>query len=158
MRQIMEWLTQHVHWDPARMEESIRQHANELVQMTAQSLLTIAGSISSLIASFVFTVFTMFYLFRDGGKIMSQMPDLLPLERSQSESVIMRIRDVIDGSIYGVLAIAVIQGGLGGLIFWVLGIPSPVLWGLVMAVASLVPLFGAASVWVPGALYLLLTG
>ncbi len=158
VRHIMEWLIQHAHWDPARVEESIRQHASQLVQGAAQSLLTVAGNVSSLVVSFVFTVFTMFYLFRDGVKIMSQIPDLLPLERSQSESVITRIRDVIDGSIYGVLVIAVIQGGLGGLIFGVLGIPSPVLWGLVMAVASLIPLLGAASVWVPGALYLLLTG
>jgi predicted PurR-regulated permease PerM len=87
-----------------------------------------------------------------------KIPDLLPLERSQSEGLLRRVRDVIDGSIYGVLVVALIQGGLGGLTFWILGIPSPVLWGLVMAVASMIPLLGTASVWVPGALYLLLTG
>ena len=90
--------------------------------------------------------------------MVAHIPDLLPLERSESEALIKRIRDVIDGSIYGVLVIALIQGGLGGLMFWFLAIPSPVMWGLVMAVASLIPLFGTASVWIPGAGYLLLTG
>jgi len=155
---VMDWVSRFLKLDLTKVGEWIRQHASDLAQMAGRYSLTFAGNVSSLIVSFCFTVFTMFFLFRDGAHMVAHIPDLLPLERSESEALIKRIRDVIDGSIYGVLVIALIQGGLGGLMFWFLAIPSPVMWGLVMAVASLIPLFGTASVWIPGAGYLLLTG
>ena len=158
VREVMGWLTQHLHLDSAKMVASMRQQASELAQRAAQSLLTFAGGISSLVVSSVFTIFTMFYLFRDGERIIRAIPDFLPLDRSQSETLILRIRDVTDGSIYGVLVIAVIQGALGGIMFWILDLPSAAVWTVVMVVASLVPVVGTAGVWVPGALYLLLTG
>jgi predicted PurR-regulated permease PerM len=58
----------------------------------------------------------------------------------------------------GTILVAIVQGALGGLIFWLLGIHAPVLWGVVMAFLSLVPAVGAAVVWLPVALYLLATG
>ena len=70
----------------------------------------------------------------------------------------MRTREVIGATIYGVLAISVIQGTLGFLIFLVLGLPSPLLWGVVMLLMSMIPMAGAFVVWVPASLYLLLTG
>jgi predicted PurR-regulated permease PerM len=158
VREAMEWLYQHFRVDSAKLADSIKQYAAELARRAAAYSFTFAGNVTSLIVSFVFTVFTMFYLFRDGNKIVAKIPDLLPLQRSQSERLILRIRDVIDGSIYGVLVIALIQGALMGVIFGLLNIPSPVLWGTVTAFTSLIPLVGAAGVWVPGTLYLLLTG
>jgi predicted PurR-regulated permease PerM len=136
LRQTLDWLHQHGHLDPARMVDWIRQNASNLARWVARYSFTFAGNVSSLLVSFCFTLFTTFLLFRDGERMAMKIPDLLPLERSQSEGLLRRVRDVIDGSIYGVLVIALIQGGLGGLTFWVLGIPSPVLWGLVMAVAK----------------------
>jgi predicted PurR-regulated permease PerM len=158
VRQVMDWLGRYLSLDTTKIAESIRQHSSELAQMAARFSLAFAGNLSSLVVSFVFTIFSMFFLFRNGRQIVSKIPDLLPLERSQSEGLILRIRDVINGSIYGVLVIALIQGGLGGVIFGILAVPSPVLWGLVMSVASMIPLLGAASVWAPGAIYLLVTG
>jgi len=158
VRVVMDWVSRFLKLDLTKVGEWIRQHASDLAQTAGRYSLTFAGNVSSLIVSFCFTVFTMFFLFRDGAHMVANIPDFLPLERSESEALIKRIRDVIDGSIYGVLVIALIQGGLGGLMFWFLTIPSSVMWGLVMAVASLIPLFGTASVWIPGAGYLLLTG
>jgi predicted PurR-regulated permease PerM len=66
--------------------------------------------------------------------------------------------EVTRATIKGNLVIAVIQGTLGGLIFWVLGIPGALLWGVVMAVLSLIPAVGPAIVWVPVSLYLFATG
>jgi predicted PurR-regulated permease PerM len=86
------------------------------------------------------------------------MPEMLPLERSQSEEIFTRTRDVIDASLYGVLVIAMIQGALGGLAFWVLGLPSAIVWAVVMIFLSMIPMAGAFIVWVPAAIYLAATG
>ena len=84
--------------------------------------------------------------------------DIVPLEYEQSHDIVLRTREVIGATIYGVLAISAIQGVLGFLIFFLLGLPSPLLWGVVMFLMSMIPMAGAFVVWVPAALYLLLTG
>ena len=107
----------------------------------------------------VLVVFTLYYLFRDGD---ADPP--APSTRScrssaiQMHDIIVRTREVIGATIYGVLVIAAIQGTLGIIIFWVLGLPSPLLWGVVMFFLSMIPMAGAFLVWVPAALYLALTG
>ena len=65
---------------------------------------------------------------------------------------------MIGATVYGVLAISAIQGVLGTFIFWALGLPSPLLWGVVMFFLSMIPMAGAFLVWVPAAIYLVLTG
>ncbi len=100
----------------------------------------------------------MYYLFRDGERIRAALRDALPLETSQAHEIFLRTRDVISASIYGVLVIAAIQGALGGLAFWVLGLPSPLVWGVVMMFMSLIPVLGSFIVWIPAAIYLLATG
>ena len=83
---------------------------------------------------------------------------MLPLERAQANEIFERTRDVIGASVYGVLVIATIQGMLGALAFWVLGLPSPLLWGVVMLFLSMIPMAGSFIVWVPAAIYLAVTG
>ena len=69
---------------------------------------------------------------------------------SQWQDITLRTRDVIAATVYGVLVISAIQGTLGTFIFWVLGLPSPLLWGVVMFFLSMIPMAGAFLVWVPG--------
>jgi predicted PurR-regulated permease PerM len=103
-------------------------------------------------------VFTMFYLFRDGAALRRALDDMLPLEHTQTRDVLARTREVIGATVYGVLVIALIQGVLGAFIFWVLGLPSPLLWGVVMFFLSMIPMAGAFLVWAPAALFLAVTG
>ena len=72
--------------------------------------------------------------------------------------MLSRIDDTIHAMIFGSLGVALIQGVLGGLMFWLLGLPSPLIWSAVMCICAVLPIFGAALVWVPGALYLWVTG
>ncbi len=72
--------------------------------------------------------------------------------------VFSHVADTIHATIYGTLAAAAVQGTLGGLMFWWLGLPAPVLWGLVMGVMAVVPVLGAFVVWIPAALFLALDG
>jgi predicted PurR-regulated permease PerM len=68
------------------------------------------------------------------------------------------VNDTVHATIYGTLAVAAVQGTLGGLMFWWLGLAAPVLWGLVMGVLAVVPVLGAFVIWIPAALFLALEG
>jgi predicted PurR-regulated permease PerM len=117
----------------------------------------VGGVVGAIVQTF-FVIFTMYYLFRDGDRFVRVLPDTLPLRREQSEKIFERARDVISASVYGVLVIAVIQGTLGGLAFWALGLPSAIVWAVVMTFLSMIPMAGSFLVWVPAAIYLALTG
>ena len=109
------------------------------------------GGAVGAVAQMVLVVFTLFYLFRDGERMRAAVDEMLPLERVQSHEITLRTRDVIAATVYGVLVISAIQGTLGTFIFWVLGLPSPLLWGVVMFFLSMIPMAGSFLVWVPAA-------
>jgi predicted PurR-regulated permease PerM len=124
----------------------------------AASTLVVVGGAVGAIAQVLLVVFTLFYFFRDGERIRQAAYEMVPLQRVQWQDIIARTQDVIAATVYGVLAIAAIQGLLGTFIFWTLGLPSPLLWGVLMFFLSMIPMAGAFLVWVPAAIYLALTG
>ena len=125
--------------------------------IVGRSIGFMGGVIAMRVKSF-FVIFTMYYLFRDGEQILDALSDALPLTRSQSEAVFERAREVINASVFGVVTIAVLQGMLGGLAFWVLGLPSPVLWAVVMTFICMIPVARSFLVWLPASVYLVMTG
>jgi predicted PurR-regulated permease PerM len=157
LRQAYEWLSYRLGFDGAALVAWVRQNASELTRVVARYTLSAAQNVAGAVVSFLFIIFAMFLLFRDGDQIVARIPDLLPFERAQTEALLVRVRDVIYGSVYGVVVIAVVQGALCGGMFWLLGIPSAALWGMVTVVTSVLPVVGAAGVWVPGAVYLAAT-
>jgi predicted PurR-regulated permease PerM len=124
----------------------------------ANSTVGVVGGVLSAVVQTLLVVFTMFYLFRDGEAITRTAYEVLPLEHSQTHDVITRTKEVIGATVYGVMVIAAIQGLLGGFIFWALGLPSPLLWAVVMFFLSMIPMAGAFLVWAPAAAFLLLSG
>jgi predicted PurR-regulated permease PerM len=113
-------------------------------------------------ADFIVSLFVMLYLLfffvRDGDAISKRITDAIPLPADQQRALVGKSTIVIRSMFKGNLLVAVVQGALGGLIFWFLGIHAPVLWAVVMALLSLLPAVGAAAVWLPVAIYLLATG
>ena len=134
------------------------QNVSAVAGALAGYTVQIAASVTGAVISFVFIIFAMFLLFRDGDRLVARIPDLLPFERPQSEALLMRIRDAIHGGVFGVVVIALIQGTLLGAMFWALRIPSAALWAMVTVLTSVLPMVGSAGVWVPGVLYLILNG
>jgi predicted PurR-regulated permease PerM len=112
----------------------------------------------SFVVSLFVMLYLLFFLLRDGRELSTQVGDAIPLRAGQLQAVASRFTVAIRSILRGTLVIALVQGALGGLIFWVLGIHAPVLWGALMAVFSLLPVLGAGLVWVPAAVYLLVTG
>ena len=103
-------------------------------------------------------LYLLFYLLRDGEGLLKHVKNTVPLATEQKTLLLDRISLVVRATVKGGVTVAVIQGILGGLAFWLLGIPAPLLWAVVMAFLSLLPAIGAAFVWAPVALYLLATG
>jgi predicted PurR-regulated permease PerM len=120
--------------------------------------LGILGGVVGQIFQIFFTIFTMYYLFRDGDRIYNVMLDAIPLNPAETRKIFDRTHEVIHASVYGVIVIAMVQGTLGGLAFAILGLPSPVVWGVVMFFLSMVPMVGSSVIWVPTAIYLAITG
>ena len=103
-------------------------------------------------------LFVTFYLFLDGKYLIHRISDALPLKAEYKESLFRRFSDVIFATVYGVIITAIIQGSVGALGLWIFGISSPILWGLVMIIAAMVPFVGPAFIWFPAAMSKLLAG
>jgi predicted PurR-regulated permease PerM len=155
---VLRWASQYVDIEQLRSGQYLFDRLKGVSGQVAGQTLGVIGGVIGAIVQMFFVVFTMYYLFRDGDKIFAALRDALPLENKQATAIMARTRDVIGASVYGVLAIAIVQGVLGGLAFWVLGVPSAIVWGVVMVFLSMIPMLGAFLVWVPAAAYLALTG
>ena len=132
--------------------------ANNLGDTIARRSLGVLGGIVGGAIKVLFIIFTMYYLFRDSKRIRDALCDVIPLERAQSKQIFNRAREVVQASVYGVLVIAAIQGALGGAAFALLGLPSPIAWGVVMFLLSIVPFAGSYLVWIPATLFLAING
>ena len=104
------------------------------------------------------TLYLAFFLIRDGEGIARDVRRAIPMAPEHQEELVAKFTAVIRATVKGTLLVAAIQGTLGGLAFWALGVGGALLWAALMACASLIPAVGAALVWLPAALYLLGTG
>lgn len=117
----------------------------------------VSGSIYAATGMLIM-LFLLYYFFRDQDKMLGGLRKSFPLSPRETDRVFHDVRDAIYAVVYGTLLLAAVQGTLGGLMFWALGLPAPLLWGAVMALLAVLPVLGAAIVWVPAAIYLAVTG
>jgi predicted PurR-regulated permease PerM len=155
---VSEWIQGRFGIDTLRSEQFMADQLQRASQFLLGLSLSLVGNIASGIVKAFFVVFTMYYLFRDGDRIVSKMPAALPLQRQQSEAIIARTREVVSASVYGIVVIASLQGLLGGLAFWILGVPSPLLWAVLMTFVCMIPVLGSFLVWLPLSIYLFVNG
>ncbi|MBM4325152.1 MAG: AI-2E family transporter [Deltaproteobacteria bacterium] len=114
--------------------------------------------VSTFVAGFFFALLSLYYLFKDGDRLLAWIKEIVPLPAKESEMIIERFKAMISATLYGGILIAILQGILGGVSFWILGISSPVFWGTTMAFLSFIPMGGTALIWGPAALFLFLQG
>ena len=127
-------------------------------QFFATQAVLVGQGTANFIISLSIMLYLLYFLLRDGDAIAKGIGRAIPLRPEQKSALYERYTVVVRAMIKGTVLVAIVQGALGGFIFWLLGIHSPVLWGVVMAFMSLLPAVGAAIVWFPVALYLLVTG
>ena len=109
-------------------------------------------------ALFFLMLYLLFFFLRDGDQLLDQIIGVLPIGDARERRLFQKFAEVSRATIKGTIVIGLVQGLLGGLIFWLLGIEAAALWGVVMAVLSFLPAIGAGLVWVPAAALLLATG
>lgn len=122
---------------------------------------TVAAATRGTLAFFLqlfILLYAIFFFLIDGPAILRTILYYTPLDAAEEEQLLERFVSVTRATLKGSLLIGVIQGTLGGLAFWLAGVPGPAFWGTVMVVLSVIPALGAALVWVPAVIYLFLVG
>jgi predicted PurR-regulated permease PerM len=127
-------------------------------QFLATQALNIGQNTFDLIVNLLIVLYLLFFLLRDGDDLSKRIKNAIPLHAAQQRDLLNRFTTVIRATVKGNVVVAVVQGALGGLIFWFLGVHAPVLWAVLMAFLSLLPAVGAGLVWLPVAIYFLVTG
>lgn len=141
---------------------AVLQRIGELLTRSSQaitsSLVGIGQVTLDFVVSFFIMLYVLFFLLRDGSALTASIERAAPLRPAQTRKLLSQFVTVVRATVKGNVVVAVIQGALGALAFWVLDIPGPALWGSLMALLSLLPAVGAALVWGPVAVYQLFTG
>jgi predicted PurR-regulated permease PerM len=138
----------------------------ELLVQSAQSSSTflvtqvrgIAQNVLSFTVNFLLALLTLFFFLRDGAAFLNRLRRLLPMDPERQERLLSNIVDAVTAVVHGALVVAMVQGLLAGLAYWVLGVPFAVLWGVATAFTALLPIGGSTLVTVPATIYLFLQG
>lgn len=152
------WLYRMGLTDLEQLKTDVSRAAAQAVRIVGNQALSIGQNTFMFLLEMAVMLYLLFFFLRDGTRIAELIDKALPLTPRQKSRFIDKFGMVVRATIKGNVIVALIQGALGGLIFWALGIPSATLWGVVMAVLSLLPVVGASLVWGPVAIYFGLTG
>jgi predicted PurR-regulated permease PerM len=140
------------------LQERLAAGLRAASQLLAEQLIALGQITFSFVIGLFVMIYLLFFLLRDGDKLARRINEAVPLRPEQQRALAGKFTTVIRAMIKGTLAVAVVQGALGGIIFWLLGIPAPALWGVVMGILSLLPAVGSPIIWGPVGIYLLATG
>lgn len=144
--------------DLAGVQERISKFAMSGSQFLATKAFSIGQNTFQFLLGFVVMLYLVFFLLRDGREVAAAVRAGIPLGVGYKHHLLAKFTTVVKATVKGNILVAVVQGTLGGLIFWVLGLQGALLWGVLMAVLSLLPAVGAAVIWGPVAIYFLATG
>ncbi len=142
----------------ATLEKKLTAGAAQISQGVARYAINFGRNAFDFLVSVTVMLYLLFFLFRDGQTLSARIRRAIPLSERYKEPLFDNFLTVIRATVKGNILVALTQGALGGLIFWFLDVPGPLLWGVVMAFLSLLPAIGAAIIWGPVAIYLLITG
>lgn len=137
------------------VQESLSAGIMKSSQHLATQALTIGQSMLDFIINLCVMLYLLFFLLRDGRTLAERIEEAIPLQAEQKSALFRKFTIVIRATVKGDMLVALLQGALGGLMFWFLGIGAPLLWAVLMAFLSLLPAIGAGLVWMPVAIYLL---
>ncbi len=139
----------------------VAERASQIVTMVGGFLVNRVSAATTGTVLFLFhaaiLLYAMFFFFIEGPKYLRTIFSYLPFQEEDRNRVLDRFVSVTSATLKGTLVIALVQGTINGLAFWIVGLPAPTFWGAVMVVLSVVPAIGGALVWVPAAIWLALT-
>lgn len=142
----------------AALKQKLTAAIAQGTSLIATQALNIGQNTFEFIVSFAITVYLVFFLLRDGAALALRINAAIPLDEQDKQDLLRKFTTVIRATVKGNVVVAATQGALGGLAFWYLGVTGALLWAVLMAFLSLLPAVGAGLIWVPVALYFLVTG
>lgn len=145
-------------WQDIDFTGPLRQGAEKIASYLASSLGALLKNMFAFFVNLFILLFALFFMFRDGEKILRAVRHLIPFEREIQEEMLSESRDLIFASVAVAMLIAAIQGFLGGIAFKLTGLGAPVFMGVLIGFFSIVPVVGSGLIWVPAALWLGLSG
>lgn len=125
------------------------------VSVVARSF--VQGSFMHLVG-LILAFYMLFYFLRDRASALKSLRGMSPLASGDMNRIFTAVGETVHATVYGTFVVAAVQGTLGGLMFWWLGLPAPILWGVVMGLLAVVPVLGAFVIWIPAAIFLFLIG
>jgi predicted PurR-regulated permease PerM len=144
--------------DPARLESQLSEAAVTVSRFIASRALSIGQDTIRITLFFFLMLYLLFFFLRDGTRLLEGLVRALPLGDERERHLLERFAEVSRATIKGTVVVGIVQGTIGGVAFAVLGIGAPVLWGVVMALLSILPAVGPSLVWMPAAIILLVNG
>ncbi len=144
--------------DTDRLRQNAADAAVTGSRLIAQNAFAVGQSTFGFFLKLSLMLYVAFFLLRDGRRLIEELIHALPLGDERERMLFQKFSEVTRATVKGNLLVAMVQGALGGIIFWILGLPAVLLWGVVMTILSLIPAVGAGLVWLPAALYLYATG
>lgn len=140
------------------LRKEIVQRVGEVSGWMVAKTSSVLGGFTATTINMALAVVILFFFLRDGEALIRHVTGLLPLTLKQSDRLVLAVSQTIVANVHGVLAVAAVQGTLLFLGFWMFGVASPLLWAMMGAFLSMIPIVGAAAVWVPVCLTLLFSG
>ena len=144
--------------DLPSIQHRLAQSSSEIGQFLASQAVNIGQNTVDVLASTGVLLYVLFFLLRDGGQLAAMFHRAIPLDDEPKNHLLGKFSAVVKATVKGNVAVAIVQGVLGGIILWALGIQGVILWSVVMAFLSLLPAVGSGLIWGPIALYFLATG
>ena len=142
----------------SEVQERLTELGTQASKVLATRALDMGQNTLQFIVALGVMLYLLFFLLRDGVALVARIRNAIPLDAGHKRQLAEKFTTVIRATVKGNLVVAAVQGALGGLIFWILGIQGPVMWGVLMAFLSLLPAVGASLIWGPVAIYFLATG
>ena len=145
--------------------DNVIEHRKVILSKAGEAVGWVSGFFIDHLSSFTFgtinfvfmlfvLLYTMFFLLMDGDKLLYKILYYLPLEDHDERRILEKFTSVSRATLKGTAVIGILQGGLSGIAFAVVGIPSAIFWGTIMTVLSIIPGIGTALIWIPAAIIL----
>lgn len=144
--------------DPGLIKQKLSEFALRASGFVAQQAVNIGQGTVTFLVHLAIMLYVAFYMMRDSAELVDKLHKALPLGHKREQLFFSKFTEVTRATIKGSLVVAMVQGALGGIVFYFLGISSALLWGVVMTLFSLIPMVGAGIVWVPVCIYLFAVG
>jgi len=139
-------------------ENMVNKVGQELGGFLAAQSARLAGNVAIFLFHISVMLLTLFYMFRDGPKLVNFLKDISPLGGDYSERMRKEVSDLVSVTLSSGFVVSAVQGILGGLVFWLLGLPSPLFWSVIIAFLAFLPIVGPWLVWIPAAIGLVISG